>query len=76
MVGRPLPIVGLEGVLLLDEPAGQILHGVLSALKSYLATVFDGGAKNLPSPEQAGRLTKLLTNDKVVPHGSHDFVGC
>ena len=60
MVGRPLPIAGLEGVLLLDEPTGQMLPGVLSALESYLATAFYGGATFIPSPEQAGRLNKFL----------------
>ena len=53
-------MVGLEGVLLLDEPAGQILPGVLSAPESYLTTVFKEGAKYIPSPEQAGKLNKFL----------------
>ena len=61
VIGRPLPIAGLEGGVLLDEPTGEILPGVLSALESCLATVFNGGgAKYIPSPEQAGRLTKPL----------------
>ena len=53
VVGRRLPIVSLEEVLLLDERAGQILPGVLAVLESYLATVFDGGAKVYSFPEQS-----------------------
>ena len=40
--------MGLEGGLLLDERTGQILPGVLSALESYLATVFNGEDKVYP----------------------------
>ena len=54
LVGRPLPIAGLEWGLLLDEPTGQIYPGVLSALSLGLATVFDGGAKIYPFPGTGG----------------------
>ena len=47
-------------MLLLDDPTGQILPRVLYALESYLSTVFNGGTKHIPYPEQAGRLTKFL----------------
>ena len=61
VVWRPLPIAGLEGVLLLDEPTCQILPRVLSAIGYYLATVFIGGkAKYIPSPKLAGRLINFL----------------
>ena len=59
VVGRPLPIAGPEGVLLLDEPTGQILPGVYLHL-SLTTQLFDGGPKYIPYPEQAGRLTKFL----------------
>ena len=39
--------------MLLEEPTGQILPGVLSALESYLVTVFNEGAKYIPSLDQA-----------------------
>ena len=50
VAGRPLLIAGLEGVLLLDGPTGQILLGALSAVESYLATVFNGGGQSVSLP--------------------------
>ena len=57
-VRRPLPIAGDWGVAT-RRTTGQIYPVVLSALGSNLVTVFNGGAKYIPSPEQVGRLDKF-----------------
>ena len=57
-VRRPLPIAGDWGVAT-RRTTGQIYPVVLSALGSNLVTVFNGGGKYIPSPEQVGRLSKF-----------------
>ena len=71
VVGGLLPIAGLEWGVDSRRTHRPNTSWGLSALESYLATVFDGGgAKYIPSRNRRVDLPSSLTHDEVVPHVS------
>ena len=70
VVGRPLPIAGPEGVLLLDEPTGQILPGVYLHLSLTSQLSSTGVPEFSVAWNRRVDLPSSLTHGEVVPRGS------